>query len=140
MPKRNSSKASPAGARELRFPGWYVGDGKHVHGHYHRTCLERHGLAYVLEEYPDRVKRGRAPCPLCVPRQAPISPPAARVTALGEGRKLPGQYNTGTGVLWGAYHTSCLRRAERAGGTFQVSRAPNPDDQDERPCPLCTSR
>ena len=131
---RNRSKASPKCARELRYPGWYTADNKHVHGHFHRSCLERQGLPYLIEEYPDRVKRGRAPCPLCAPRRAPVVPAAARVAALGEGPKLPGQYSTGNGVIWGTFHAPCLRGG---GGVARVFRTPNPDDQDDRPCPLC---
>ena len=158
MPRRSSARRLWI---EPRYPGWYIIDGLHeeagprvlpavhfldqpnlraprrlFHGHYHRSCIDRVGYPYVLEQDPDDRFLDGHPCPLC-PESAKQGPPAPEFSVPDDEPRCPGWARTETGTLWGAFHPSCLEHAVRGGEIFRSEMLAISDDA---PCPLCPIR
>ena len=131
---RRSSAICPT--KEPQYPGWYSDRDAVRHGHYHRTCLDRTGLPYVLEQDADYARRDGLPCPLCVRRDAEAVPSATRVSPPLDAPRYPGWARVGSGTLWGTFHIACLSHATNG---YAVLQSPDRAEPAGAACPLCPS-
>lgn len=129
---RRSSAICPT--KEPQYPGWYTDGDVARHGHYHRTCLDRGGSPYVLEQDPDYARRDGSPCPLCEHRGAGAVPRAPRTSPPVDEPRYPGWARVGSGTLWGAFHVPCLSQATHG---YAVVQSPDRAEPAGAVCPLC---